>query len=186
MEAVMVRELARSYRQERSRLLGYIRSRVSNPEDAEDILHEVFVSAVNGGSFTQPLENMVAWLFTIARNKVIDWYRRKKLRTVSLYNNDTNESRTLSLIDLIKAEGIDVEQEHVRNMVMEAIFEAVEELPAGQKEVFLWQELEGRTFREIAETTKTSINTLLARKRYAVLFLRQRLKEIKQMLIEEV
>ncbi len=182
----MVQELARSYRQERHKLLGYIRSRVSNIEDAEDILHDVFVSAVNGVSLTRPMENLAAWLFTIARNKIIDQYRRKKLKTVSLYNNDANESNNLSLIDIIKAEGIDVEQEHVRNMVTEAIFEAVEELPPRQKEVFLWQELEGKTFKQIAEMTKTKVNTLLARKRYAVLFLRQRLKEIKQMLTEEV
>jgi RNA polymerase sigma factor (sigma-70 family) len=182
MGAVMVQELARSYRQERHRLLGYIRLRVANLEDAEDILHDVFVSAVNGFSLTQPVDNLAAWLFIITKNKIIDWYRRKKLKTVSIYN----ESNNICLADMLKAEGIDVEQEHIKSIVMEAIFEAVEELPPRQKEVFYWQELEGKTFKQIAEITKTSINTLLARKRYAVLFLRQRLQEIKQMLTEEV
>lgn len=178
----MVQELERSYKQQSHRLLNYIRSKVGNLEDAEDILHDVFVKAVNGFNLTEPIDNMASWLFTIAKNKIVDWYRKKRLKTVSLYQ----EIQDISLIDLIKDEGIDIEQEMIKNIVLEAIFEALEELPVKQKQVFYLQALEGKTFKEIARITKTSINTLLARKRYAVQFLRERLKEIKQMLTEEV
>lgn len=182
MEAVLEKNLTQSYKQQRLKLLGYIRSKVGSFEDAEDILQDVFVKALNGFSLTQPIDNMASWLFTIAKNKIIDWYRKKRLKTVSLYK----EMDDVSLIDLIKAEGIGIEQEMIRNIVLKAIFEALEELPVKQKQVFYLQAIEGKTFNEIAVKTKTSINTLLARKRYAVQFLRKRLKEIKQMLKEEV
>lgn len=182
MEAVLVQELERSYKQQRHQLFNYIRSKVGSLEDAEDILHDVFVKAVNGFTLTQPIDNMASWLFTIAKNKIVDWYRKKRLKTVSLYQ----EMEDISLIDLIKDEDINIEQEMIKNIVLEAIFEALEELPVKQKQVFYLQAIEGKTFKEISRITKTSINTLLARKRYAVQFLRERLKEIKNMLTEEV
>jgi RNA polymerase sigma factor (sigma-70 family) len=182
MEAVLVQEIARTYKRERHKLLDYIRGKVGSTEDAEDILQDVFVKALGGFSVINPIDNLVSWLYTITKNRIVDWYRKKRLKTVSLYQ----ELENITLMELIRDEGIDIEKDLIRNIVMEAIGEALEELPAKQKEVFYLQVLEGKSFKELAEMTNTPINTLLARKRYAVLFLRQRLKEIRKMLTEEV
>jgi len=180
MEAVLQQNLAGTVRRERRNLLRYIRSRISNNEDAEDILQDVLLQAVRSLSVTEPIEDMLGWLYTAARNRVIDWYRRRRLKTVSL---DSADDR-VSLQELIAASGIDVERDVIRGAVMESLLESLEELPAPQREVFVEQAMEGRTFREIAERTGTSINTLLARKRYAVQFLRKRLADMRDIIDE--
>jgi RNA polymerase sigma factor (sigma-70 family) len=180
MEAVLVQRLERTYERERGRLLSFIRSRVSAREDAEDILQDVFTQAVRNLSVTQPIDNLLAWLYTAARNRVVDLYRRRR-PTVSLHGRDRDDG---SLEDLLEDSGIDLEKEVVRREVQEALTEALEDLPAEQREVFLQQAVEGRTFRELAEESGVSINTLIARKRYAVKALRRRLAAIKEVLEE--
>ena len=180
MEAVLVQRLERTYKRERGRLLAFIRSRVPRNEDAEDILQDVFTQAMQNLSVTEPIDNLLAWLYTVARNRIVDLYRRRR-PTVSIHAKDEESG---SLEDLLQDSGLDLEQEVVRQEVLEALMESLDELPPEQREVFLQQAVEGKTFRELAEESGTSINTLLARKRYAVLALRRRLGEIKEVLDE--
>jgi RNA polymerase sigma factor (sigma-70 family) len=179
MEAVLVQRLEKVYRSERSSLLGFIRSRTGNLEEAEDLLQDVFFQAIRAASVTDPIENVVGWLYTIARNKIIDRYRRKK-NTVSLQQ----EREEVTLEELLADSGIDIEKEFIRRAVMDALIEALEELPAEQRDAFIQQAIDGKTFREISEQSGVPLNTLIARKRYAVQFLRRRLHDLKEIMDE--
>jgi RNA polymerase sigma factor (sigma-70 family) len=179
MEAVLVQRLEKVYRDERSSLLGFIRSRTGSLEEAEDLLQDVFFQAIRAASVTDPIENVVGWLYTIARNKIIDRYRRKK-DTVSLQQ----EHEDVTLEDLLADSGIDIEKEVIRRAVMDALIEALEELPAEQRDAFIQQAIDGRTFREISEQSGVPLNTLIARKRYAVQYLRKRLQDLKELVDE--
>ena len=173
-------EIGKVYKREKSRLLAFIRSRVSNREDAEDILHDVFSNTLEGVSVTDQIDNILGWLYTAARNRIIDWYRKKRLRTVAL-----EDMEKYGIEDLIADSGLHPEQSYYKNLIAEALIESVEALPEEQRMVFVLQELEGMTFKEISEMTGESINTLISRKRYAVLYLRKQLQEIKSMLDEK-
>ena len=179
MEAVLVQRLEKVYRNERSSLLGFIRSRTGSLEEAEDLLQDVFFQAIRAASVTEPIENIVGWLYTIARNKIIDRYRRKR-NTVSLQQ----EREELTLEELLTDSGINIEKEVIRRAVMDALIEALEELPPEQRDAFVQQAIEGRTFREISASTGIPLNTLIARKRYAVQFLRKRLHDLKEIIDE--
>ena len=122
------------------------------------------------------VDNLAGWLYTVARNKIIDWYRRRKVQTVSL---DASAEDDKSLSELLAEEISDQWDDETRALVLEAIADSVDELPEKQRFVFIQNVVEGRTFRDLAEETGESINTLLARKRYALLFLRSRLQEIR-------
>jgi RNA polymerase sigma factor (sigma-70 family) len=128
---------------------------------------------------TEPIENIIGWLYTIARNKIIDRYRNKRV-TVSLQQ----EKEDTTLEELLEDSGIDIEKDLIRTAVMDALIEALEELPKEQRDAFIQQAIEGKTFREISEETGTPLNTLIARKRYAVQFLRRRLHELKEIINE--
>lgn len=167
------------YRRERSALLGFIRSRTANTEEAEDLLQEVFLQALRNANAAEPIENILGWLYTVARNRIIDLYRRRR-RTVSLQQ----ETEADTIESLLEDYGIDIEKEFIRSAVMEALTEALAELPAGQREAFVQQAVEGRTFREISEESGMPLNTLIARKHYAVRFLRRRLAELREVLHE--
>jgi RNA polymerase sigma factor (sigma-70 family) len=180
MEAVIMKKIEHTFGKERGKLLNYIKLKVSSIEDAEDILQDVFTSALVHMSVTEPINNCAAWLFTAAKNKIIDWYRKKKLRKVSLEGDEEG----ISLEGLLASSGLSCEQEFIRGIVAEALDQALEELPDNQREVFVLQAVEGKTFRQISEETGIPVNTLIARKRYAVLFLKKRLKEIKELLDE--
>ena len=181
MEAVLHQNLAMTVREEQGKLLKFIRSRIDNAEDAEDILQDVYLQAARSMSVTAPIENLLGWLYTAAHNKIVDWYRKKKHRTVSL---DAAADDSLSLEELLVSSGIDVEKELIRSMVMDAIFECLDELPPSQREIFIQRAIEGKTFKEVSEESGVSINTLLARKRYAVQFLRERLADMRDILNE--
>ena len=177
---VLQLEISKAYQKEKGRLLAYIRSRVGTAEDAEDILQDVFYHTLQGISVTDQIDNLMGWLYTAARNRVIDWYRKKRPPTVPL-----EEMETYSLAALIADAGLHPEKAYYRNLIAEALTESVEALPEEQRLVFVLQELEGMTFKEIAEMTGESINTLISRKRYAVLFLRKQLQEIKSIMDEK-
>lgn len=179
MEAVLLPRLEKIYRKERSALLAFIRSRTPSAEEAEDLLQDVFFQAIRNASVTEPIENVVGWLYTIARNKIIDLYRRKR-HTVSLQQ----AKEDISLEELLVDSEIDIEKEMIRGAVMDALIEALDELPPEQRDAFIQQAMEGKTFREISEQTGTPLNTLIARKRYAVQFLRKRLHELKEIIDE--
>ena len=174
-----MQRLEKVYRDERSSLLGFIRSRTGNLEEAEDLLQDVFFQAIRAASVTDPIENVVGWLYTIARNKIIDRYRRKK-NTVSLQQ----EREDVTLEELLADSGINIEKEVIRRAVMDALIEALEELPAEQRDAFIQQAIDGKTFREISEQSGVPLNTLIARKRYAVQFLRKRLHDLKEIVDE--
>jgi RNA polymerase sigma factor (sigma-70 family) len=160
---------------QKSRLLGYVRSRIGSREDAEDLLQEVFVQALQSLNVFDGIDNMAAWLFTLTRNKVVDWYRKKRPDSLSLTGMDDQ----LDLETWLEDEIDPAWDEEQRQAVGEAILAAIDELPEKQKWVFVQQVIEGKTFQQLADEAGESINTLLARKRYAVRALREALKEIK-------
>ena len=174
-----MQRLEKVYRSEGKALLGFIRSRTRSEEEAEDLLQDVFFQAIRNASVTEPIENIIGWLYAIARNKIIDHYRRKRI-TVSLQQ----EKEDTTLEELLEDSGIDIEKNLIRTAVMDALTEALEELPKEQRDAFLQQAIEGKTFREISEETGTPLNTLIARKRYAVQFLRERLHDLKEIINE--
>ncbi len=156
------------------RLLGFIRQRVSNESDAEDILQDVWYQ-LTATVDTQPIEQMSSWLFTVARNKITDNYRKKKPEFLDDLSAGSDEEGEISFQDILFDDSRNPETEHLRNLFWKALQEALEELPEDQRNVFLWNELEGISFKDIAERTGENVNTLISRKRYAVLHLRERL-----------
>jgi RNA polymerase sigma factor (sigma-70 family) len=162
---------------EQSRLRSFIRRRVPDPGDAEDILQDVFYELVAAYRLMQPIEQVGAWLFRVARNRIIDLFRKKKLHAVS---NDaiTKDGEALLLDDLLPSPDAGPEALFARSVLMDELDAALDELPAEQREVFIAHEIEGRSFKELAAETGLSVNTLLSRKHYAVLHLRRRLQAI--------
>ncbi len=165
-------------KKERGRLLDFIRKRVSSEEDAEDILQDVFYELVETYRLMKPVEKVASWMFTVARNKITDKYRKKK--TLSLENqlgfSAEDEGERLDFAELLEDYSESADSELIRNIIIEALDEALEDLPSEQRDVFILHEVEDRSFQEISEMTGVSVNTLLSRKRYAVLYLRKRLR----------
>jgi RNA polymerase sigma factor (sigma-70 family) len=157
------------------RLLGFIRQRVSNEADAEDILQDVWYQLTTTVD-TEPIEQVGSWLFTVARNKITDRYRKKKPESLdTLLGNPDEEGEGPDFSAILLDNSQNPEAIHLRNLFWKTLQEALQELPEEQKAVFVWNELGDLSFKEIAEMTGENVNTLLSRKRYAVLFLRERL-----------
>jgi RNA polymerase sigma factor (sigma-70 family) len=165
------------------RLFHFIRGRVNTDEDAEDILQDVWYQFSNVVD-TEPIEKASAWLFTVARNKITDKYRKQKEVSLEEELSFTDEDGEMNIKEILLAGTSTPETEHLRNLFWEQLFRALDELPAEQREVFVWNELEDISFNEIAERTGEKVNTLLSRKRYAVLHLRNRLEELYREIIE--
>lgn len=175
---------------ERPRLLDFIRRRLPTREDAEDLLQDVLMDWAEidrrtqlpspTEPLTQPIEHLAGWLFAVARRKIIDWYRKK--RTVSLEDQHTgyadDDGEPLLMASLLPANDATADEVLMREAIMEAVMEAVSELPADQRDVFVRHEVDGQSFRDMADETGIPINTLLSRKRYAVLYLRERLRNL--------
>jgi len=159
------------------RVWRFIRKRVLDTGDAEDVLQDVFYELIAAYRMMKPAEQVTAWLYRVARNRITDLFRRRK--AVSL-NEPVGEDASLE--DLLPSPDAGPEALYARSVLLEALDEAIDELPANQREVFLAHEVEGLSFKEIAEATGVSVNTLLSRKRYAVLALRERLQEIDESL----
>lgn len=158
------------------RLTGFIRKRVKRMEDAEDILQEVFYQLTDADRLMKPIDEISAWLFTVARNRIIDLYRKRKPELLpEFYTDEDFETADETLGELLANNGETPETEFVRSLVWEELAAALSDLPAGQREVFELTEFEGLPFKEIAQLTGVPVNTLISRKRYAVLFLRERL-----------
>lgn len=156
-------QLADVVSREQSRLRSFIRRRVPDPSDAEDILQDVFHALVEANRLLMPIDHVTGWLFRVARNRIIDLFRAR-----------TPEA--LELEDLLPSPEAGPEAEYARAVLLEALEQAIAELPAAQRDVFVGHELEGRSFKEMAAATGVGVNTLLSRKRYAVLRLRERLR----------
>ena len=149
---------------ERSRLRSFIRRRVADPRDAEDILQDVFSALVEANRLLMPIDHITGWLYRVARNRIIDLFRSRTMEP-------------LELEDLLPSGFAGPDEEYARAALLETLEQAIAELPPDQREVFIGHELEGRSFKQMAATTGVSINTLLSRKRYAVLRLRGRLRQ---------
>jgi RNA polymerase sigma factor (sigma-70 family) len=181
------RHIQETVRRERQRLLAFIRQRIPRQDDAEDILQDVFYEFTEMYRLMKPIEQIASWLFTVARNKITDRYRKKKpllLEDVFSFNRGDSDDESYLIDELLPAANIhSADVEMMRDTIMEALTEALEELPAEQRDVFIWHELEDKSFKEIAAETGVTVNTLLSRKRYAVLFLRERLKSLYEDLV---
>ena len=165
-------------KREQSRLRNFIRRRVPDPRDAEDILQEVFYELVEANRLLMPIEHVTGWLFRVARNRITDLFRKKKPESFSDTAVADEDDELLQLEDLLPSPAAGPEALYARNVLLDELEVAVDELPEEQREVFVAHELEGRSFKEMAAGTGVSVNTLLSRKRYAVLHLRERLQDI--------
>jgi RNA polymerase sigma factor (sigma-70 family) len=163
-------------KREQSRLRNFIRRRVPDPRDAEDILQDVFYKLVEANRLLMPIEHITGWLFRVARNRIIDLFRQKKPESFGEMVGEDDERRQLE--DLLPSPDAGPEALYARSVLLEELELAIDELPEEQREVFVAHELEGRSFKEMAAETGVSVNTLLSRKRYAVLHLRERLQSI--------
>jgi RNA polymerase sigma factor (sigma-70 family) len=174
------RQIAETIERERGRLRHFIRKRVPDREDAEDLLQDVFFELVEAYRLVKPIEEVGAWLFQVARNRIIDRFRKKKPESLTLPPNlEDAEGRGVgSLEDLLPSPAAGPEAAYARGVLLDELDAALEELPEEQCFVFVAHELEGRSFRELASETGVAINTLLSRKHYAVLHLRRRLQRI--------
>jgi RNA polymerase sigma factor (sigma-70 family) len=165
-------------KREQSRLRNFIWRRVPDPEDAEDVLQDVFYKLVEANRLLMPIDHITGWLFRVARNRIIDLFRKKKperLRDTVVADDD---DELLQLEDLLPAADAGPEALYARNVLLDELELAIEELPEAQRAVFVAHELEGRSFKEIADETGVNLNTLLSRRRYAVRHLRQRLQSM--------
>ncbi len=165
-------------RREQSRLRNFIRRRVPDPRDAEDILQDVFCELVEANRLLMPIEHVTGWLFRVARNRIADLFRKKKPETSIDAAVADQDDELLQLEELLPSPDGGPEALYARNVLLDELELAIDELPEEQREVFVAHALEGRTFREMAVETGVSVNTLLSRKRYAVLRLRGRLQSI--------
>ena len=165
------------------RLLGFIRQRVSNEADAEDILQDVWYQLTTSVD-TEPIEQMGGWLFAVARNKIIDRYRKKRPESLEPFLHDGEDPTGPDLTGILLDDSSNPETVNLRALFWKTLQEALDELPEEQRMVFVWNELEDMPFRQIAELTGENVNTLISRKRYAVLFLRERLLTLYQEITE--
>src|SRR5436853_7663598 len=165
-------------KRERSRLRNFIRRRVADPSDVEDILQDVFYRLVEANRLLMPIEHVTGWLFRVARNRITDLFRKQRPESFSDTAAALDDDELLQLEDLLPSPDAGPETLYARNLLLEELELAVDELPEEQRDVFVAHELEGRSFKEMAAKTGLSMNTLLSRKRYAVLHLRERLQDI--------
>jgi RNA polymerase sigma factor (sigma-70 family) len=172
------RQISEVVAEQGSRLRNFIRRRVADPSDAEDILQEVFYELVEANRLLMPIEHVTGWLFRVARNRITDLFRKKKPETFSAAAIEDEDGHLLRIEDLLPSPDAGPEALYVRNVLLEELEFALAELPDEQREVFIAHELEGRSFKELSAESGVSVNTLLSRKRYAVLHLRGRLQNI--------
>jgi len=163
-------------RREQSRLRDFIGRRVPDPLDAEDVLQDVFYKLVEANRLLMPIEHVTGWLFRVARNRITDLFRKKKPENFGDIADENDE--LLPLEDLLPSPNAGPEALYARSVLLDELELAIDELPDEQREVFIAHELDGRSFKEIADETGVNVNTLLSRKRYAVLHLRERLQSI--------
>jgi RNA polymerase sigma factor (sigma-70 family) len=179
MKAEQDQRISEAVERERGRLRNFIRKRVREEADAEDILQDVFYELVETYRMMKPVEQVGAWLFRVARNRIIDLFRKRKPASLEdEFVGASAEGESLTLDDLLPSPDAGPEAAYARSVLLDELDAAIDELPDEQREVFIAHELEGREFKDIAAETGVSINTLLSRKHYAVLHLRERLREI--------
>jgi RNA polymerase sigma factor (sigma-70 family) len=172
------RQISEIVAEQRSRLRNFIRRRVANEADVEDLLQEVFYELVEANRLLMPIEHVTGWLFRVARNRITDLFRKRKPENFSDAAIEDETGELLQIEEMLPSPEAGPEALYVRNALLDELELALDELPDEQREVFIAHELEGRSFKELSAETGVNINTLLARKRYAVLHLRERLRNI--------
>ncbi|MBZ5636033.1 MAG: sigma-70 family RNA polymerase sigma factor [Acidobacteriia bacterium] len=172
------RRISEVVKREQIRLRNFIRQRVPDVRDAEDILQDVFYALVEANRLLMPIEHVTGWLFRVARNRIIDLFRKTRPESFSDTAVADENDELLHLEDLLPSPDAGPEALYARNALLDALELAIDELPEEQRDVFIAHELEGRSFNEMAAEKGVSVNTLLSRKRYAMLHLRKRLKSI--------
>jgi RNA polymerase sigma factor (sigma-70 family) len=171
--------IADIFAQERSRLRNFIRRRVADPGDAEDILQDVFSALVEANRLLMPIEHVSGWLFRVARNRITDLFRKRtpeRWSDTELARNPEGSDERLLIDDLVPSPDAGPDELYARQVLLEELTAAIDDLPREQRDVFIGHELEGRSFKDMAAETGVGINTLLSRKHYAVLQLRERLQ----------
>ena len=172
-------KITAAYRNEHNRLLGYIRKRIPVSEEAEDILQDVFYQLTVGFNDIRRIENLTAWLYKVADNRITDLFRKKRHETLSYTDTlAVGEDGPLTLEEILPSVGTTPDDEDLKEMIWETIEETLSELPEEQRSVFIDNEFEEMSFKKISGNTGVSINTLISRKRYAVLALRKNLDEL--------
>jgi RNA polymerase sigma factor (sigma-70 family) len=164
--------------EERARLRNFIRRRVLDPADAEDILQEVFYKLVEANRLLMPIDHVTGWLFRVARNRITDLFRKSQRREVSSTAEVDDAEGSLQLEDLLPSPDAGPEALYMRGVLVDELEAALAELPDEQRDIFIAHELEGLSFKELSAASGVNVNTLLARKRYAVLHLRKRLQSV--------
>src|SRR6266496_2292949 len=165
-------------KREQARLRNFIRRRVPDPRDAEDVLQDVFYKLVEANRLLMPIDHVTAWLFRVARNRITDLFRKQRPERFSDAEIEDEVGELLRIEDLLPATNAGPEALYVRSVLLDELELALAELPEAQREIFIAHDLEGRSFKELSAVSGVNINTLLARKRYAVLHLRERLQSI--------
>jgi len=169
--------IEQTFNQEQNRLTNFIKGRIGSREDAEDIVQDVFMSFVGSFDDISDLRKSISWLYSVAKNKIVDYRRKKKTYSIEDQSNKDGE-QGLSLMELIPSLESLPDEQMMLNAIWEEVQERLNELPQEQREVFEWHELEGYSFLQISEFTGTTVNTLISRKRYAVMYLREHLDEL--------
>jgi len=172
------RRISEVVKREQSRLRNFIRRRVPDPLDAEDVLQDVFYRLVEANRLLMPIEHVTGWLFRVARNRITDLFRKKEPENFSEIEPTDEGGELLQFEDLLPSPDAGPEADYARNVLLDELQRALEELPREQREVFIAHEFDGRSFKELSAATGVSVNTLLSRKRYAVLHLRERLQRV--------
>ncbi|MBN2280888.1 MAG: RNA polymerase sigma factor [Candidatus Marinimicrobia bacterium] len=167
--------IALNYQENRTGLLNYIKSKIDRLEEAEDILQDVYLQAMKSMNIAEPVENLLGWLFTVANHKIIDWYRKKSRHNIPL----DEEHSIVEMLDIDDPQHLD---SHSKKVISDSIMKAIDNLSTEQKNVFIMHHIENRSFREIAAIEDVSINTALARNRYAVQNLRRQIGDLKHYL----
>ena len=172
------RKISEIVARERPRLRNFIRRRVPDPADADDIVQDVFYELVEANRMLMPIEHITGWLFRVARNRITDLFRKKKPERFTDAAVEDEEGELLQVADFLPSPDAGPEALYLRHVLLNELDLAIDELPEEQREVFIAHEMEGRSFKELAAETGVNLNTLLSRKRHAVLHLRERLQDI--------
>ena len=179
------KQISETYLAEQQKLKGYVRKQVNTNEDAEDIVQEVFMSLTDGFDDILNLSGLINWLYSVAKFKIIDFHRKRKTSNLEdVRTTKKDDEDTLNLADILPSNEDLADDKMMQELIWDQIQQSLKELPTTQREVFVLHELEGYSFQQISEMTGDSINTLLSRKRYAVLFLREQLKELFEIIKE--
>src|SRR5579863_4091493 len=179
------REIAKVIAEERPRLRSFIRRRVANEADADDLLQDVFAELVEAYRLLMPIEFVTGWLFRVARNRITDLFRKRRPEAFSDALREDEDGELLAVEELLPSAEGGPEAQYMRALVLDELRSALAELPAEQRDVFVAHELEGRSFKELSAESGVSVNTLLSRKRYAVLHLRGRLQTVHDEFLEK-